>query len=81
MAGDVQFTWVNRLGWFSSVSCDSGDLIEAPKPSPVPCVPVDVAPAGRVAFLESVHGYTDTGLRALPGRALAFRLHPLSLDA
>jgi hypothetical protein len=31
---------------------------------------LDVAPAGRVAFLESIHGYTDTGLRALPGRAL-----------
>lgn len=30
---------------------------------------LDVAP-GRVAFLESIHGYTDTGLRALPGRAL-----------
>src|SRR5207245_11603926 len=37
--GDCQLTCVLTLGWFSLVMVPSSDLIDAPKPSPVPSPP------------------------------------------
>src|SRR5215813_7448553 len=36
---DSHFTCVIMLGWFSLVMVPSGELIDAPKPSPVPSPP------------------------------------------
>ena len=34
VTGDDQLTWVSRLGWFSLVSCASGELIERAEAKP-----------------------------------------------
>ena len=39
MTGEVQLNCVSLLGWFSFVVVASGELTNAPKPSPVPSPP------------------------------------------